>query len=333
MGYLNGLLPFRSSPRRDRNAAALHELLIVIAIIGILIALLLPALNTTREAARRSQCSANEKQIALSVKTYEEQHRRYPNSAFMPNDELLKAKLSEVVPASAKDDKTQAPYSMFVAMLPYMEQAHLYDVIDFEKRAFDPANSKQAKNILPGLRCPSYTGPPQSAAKEYVATPSALAQYKGVGAPTFAILNDAEEIKNPKGDGGVLQPYAIVRSIPATSLTIMICETAEQEYAAWYDGTTASISGFHPDIDKKKKATTPALNYQSREHPVFLPRASFGGAGDMAWGPSSDHPGVTIHAFCDGSTRSIVNDIDAGTYKALITRNSADNEDIDRNEF
>ena len=94
-----------------RKAFTLVELLVVIAIIGILIALLLPAVQAAREAARRSQCSNNLKQIGLALHNYADVNRRFPlgNSHF----------------TFEWDGTTPSPHrhgSVFVALLPYMEQ-------------------------------------------------------------------------------------------------------------------------------------------------------------------------------------------------------------------
>jgi type II secretory pathway pseudopilin PulG len=321
-----------NAPRRcsctlpTRIGFTIFELLIVIAVIGILIALLLPAVSTTRESARRSMCSANQKQLALAVLTFQETRRKFPTSAFFGKLSPLQDKLSAVVPGSSKDDKTKAPYSFLVTLLPYVEEGFLYEEIDFEKNPFDEANLDIANSVVPLFMCPSHDGFAHSNAVEYEGEEKpALTQYKALGATTFAVLDDPEAVKDTKGDGGVLQPYVAVRSVANVSRTIMLSETKEPTYSAWYDGTTVSIPGFHPEIDKTKKATTVAINYRTPEHPVFLTKKRFGGAADMQWGASSNHRGLAVHVFCDTSTRTIDNDIDADVYKAMITRRSDDN--------
>ena len=94
--------------RQNRRGFTLVELLVVIAIIGILIALLLPAVQAAREAARRTECTNNMKQIGLALHNYHGPHRTFPPGGMVSNG-----------------------LSYIVMLLPYMEQKALYDRFDF----------------------------------------------------------------------------------------------------------------------------------------------------------------------------------------------------------
>src|SRR6059058_1266895 len=98
------------TPAPHRRAFTLVELLVVIAIIGVLVALLLPAVQMAREAARRSQCTNNIRQIGLAIHNYESTFARLP-TAGQGTDFTTS-------PASTTFD-TQ---SMFTVILPFMEQ-------------------------------------------------------------------------------------------------------------------------------------------------------------------------------------------------------------------
>lgn len=142
------------SPRR--TAFTLVELLVVIAIIGILVALLLPAVQAARESARRTQCVNNLKQISLSVHNYHDTHKKFPFGKG----------------ASYPGAPVYARWSAHALLLPFMEQQNLHDTIDFKFApatpgmggviGFMPAYSNASGiNVIPsqvfiaGFICPS----------------------------------------------------------------------------------------------------------------------------------------------------------------------------------
>jgi prepilin-type N-terminal cleavage/methylation domain-containing protein len=103
-----------SRQRRGARGFTLVELLVVIAIIGILIALVIPAVQAAREASRRSQCLNNLKQIGLALQNYESSFGQFPPAGIYP------------VGATASDS-----YSVHARLLPYLEQSGLYTLIDY----------------------------------------------------------------------------------------------------------------------------------------------------------------------------------------------------------
>ena len=121
----------------------LVELLVVIAIIGVLIALLLPAIQSAREAARRAQCSNNLKQIGLGLLNYETTRKHFPPGQYKP--------------ANVKE---KAAYSWSVWHLPYMEQQQVFDRLDLTVTAAEQPNnmpdlSGPANAVINSYICPS----------------------------------------------------------------------------------------------------------------------------------------------------------------------------------
>lgn len=115
-----------------RQGFTLVELLVVIAIIGVLVSLMLPAVQAAREAARRTQCANNLKQWALAVANYENTLKIYPTGRM--GCDCWTADVCGTRPSS-----TRPGTSGFVLLLPQMEQTSVYDRLGFQKGAVAPA--------------------------------------------------------------------------------------------------------------------------------------------------------------------------------------------------
>ena len=127
----------------------LIELLVVIAIIAVLAALLLPAVQQAREAARRASCRNNLKQIGLALHNYESLHRVFPSSSTSRID-------FGVWSSNPTDFHLHSWTSM---LLPNLDQTLLYNQLNFRVSALDPANAATASELISVFRCPSYVGP------------------------------------------------------------------------------------------------------------------------------------------------------------------------------
>lgn len=257
-----------------RGGFTLVELLVVIAIIGILIALLLPAVQAAREAARRTQCSNNMKQLGLALHNYHDTHKTFPPASTGPPN----------VPGADSNAATGGPpsatlrhghvYSLHTMILPFMEGTTITNQINFNVGTFIPGvvrtnsggvkvyNSDTAATQVPGFQCASFAGQRTSTADDYdggTVTPSespntqwtdmALTNYVGVSATDlfshvargFTPDNGAFAIVRPEGGSAVAKMRDF---IDGTSNTFLMVETKEQRYAAWYDGSTSVLFMF-----------------------------------------------------------------------------------------
>ncbi len=144
---------------RPRIAFTLVELLVVIAIIGVLVGLLLPAVQSAREAARRMQCSNNLKQLALSLHNYESTHKTFPPGSVLP-------RVFAVYPPTATNNTAKtAGWTWSSFILPFIEQTALYDATVGAQpvmgRAIVDVNLRRLlQTPLSTFRCPSDSGPP-----------------------------------------------------------------------------------------------------------------------------------------------------------------------------
>ena len=136
------MFAYRAFSLRRRPGFTLVELLVVITVIGVLISLLLPAVQSSRESARRMQCTNNEKQLALALHEYHVTFNSFPPGVYCGWGE-----------------------SWGAAILPYLEQTPLYGTISWGNGNWwdtDPASvalQKLATRRIPVFRCPSQAGP------------------------------------------------------------------------------------------------------------------------------------------------------------------------------
>jgi len=139
-----------------RVGFTLIELLVVIAIIAVLVSLLLPAVQQAREAARRSQCKNNLKQMGLAIHNYESTYTRFPSSGESTDEKAI----------GGKTVRRFFPCSMFVAILPFFDQTPIYNGWNFNVHYTNTTVSNNgilARTKIPGYICPSngVSGPDQ----------------------------------------------------------------------------------------------------------------------------------------------------------------------------
>ncbi len=184
---------------RGKSGFTLVELLVVIAVIGILVALLLPAVQAAREAARRMSCTNNLKQMSLALHNYHDTYRVFPPSGIYPRG------------------ATGDGWSFQARLLPFLEQANLQDLIDWNLSY--AAQTAVARTRVPTYLCPSET-------KDYERPDGAITHYPlnyGVNVGTWFVYDP----NNGQYGNGLTGPNAqtnMASLIDGTSNTLALAE-------------------------------------------------------------------------------------------------------------
>lgn len=310
------LCPCRNALHRRRcdSAFTLVELLVVIAIIGILIALLLPAVQAAREAARRTQCTNHLGQIALAVANYESAFASLPPGVLDTSGPIQSVPKGHHI-------------SWLAHILPQLEQRNAYNAIDFSASAYAPANAAARNWGARVLTCPSDNG---------ILTGRGI-----VGMSNYAGCHHDLEAPIDADNHGVLFLNSHVRLSDisdGTSQTILCGEKLlVQADLGWLSGTRATLRNTGNPINGSTRRG--GVLEQIGEVPSFNPYAGAGGGGPAApakaplvvGGFESNHPGGAQAAFADGSVHFLMDNIDLTAFSQLGHR--ADGKLLDDRSF
>ena len=291
--------PLRSSRRRlARIAFTLVELLVVIAIIGVLVALLLPAVQASREAARRCSCINNVTQLGVALQNYEFQHEAFPAGVTNPDGPIRSEPVGQHV-------------SWIVQVLPYIEQNAMWRKFDQAAGAYAEANAPVRAATVDVLLCPSYSGMDTT----HIDT---------VAVTTYAGCHNDVEAPIDANNRGILFLNSKIgfRDIyDGSSNTILIGEMIPYEDdLGWVSGTRSSLRNTGKFEEwwqhRSERNTGPGneLEADDAEDGRDLKSPTYVG------GFGSDHPAVINVGMADGSTRAISENIDLEVLHQLGSR-------------
>ncbi|MEX0794029.1 MAG: DUF1559 domain-containing protein [Pirellulaceae bacterium] len=294
----------------------LVELLVVIAIIGVLVALLLPAVQQAREAARRMSCSNNLKQIGLALHNYHDTHNAFP------------AGFVDTNPDHAADSE-QGPegningLAWSAMVLPFMEQSALYDQIRTQTGGFgrhwNHGGTIDAATVgLEAYSCPSDTMPLLNSGRSgfgktnYKANAGTKAANDKLGVLWAASNTRIRDIT----DGTSNTMMVVESSATADGGNQLNCggERCEFKGGLWIGGRYyGDAEGWHPGINSHD-----VLSFGGGDTNNMLGRSTATWAHD--WINNSTHPGGLMSVQCDGSVRFVQETIDMNTYRRLRDR-------------
>lgn len=277
---------------RRRSGLTVLELVVVIAIIGVLLALVLPAVQAVRESARNQQCLHRLRQLGLALHSYHEVERTLP-------------------PGWRLDARRETAFGWGTALLPFLEQQPLYRTIDTDAAVTSPANRQLAEAMLPIYCCPSDHGPEQFALYAEKGEHESLHQDSQTILATLPRSNyvaifgisDPDASPGDRGEGTFVEDRGVrfAEVVRGLSQVVLIGERSTRKLpSSWF--------GFV--VDGEDAAGRVAANLFRGPNRDDADECEL----------DSRHTGHVNFVWADGHATSIADDVDGEVYRRLAQR-------------
>jgi prepilin-type N-terminal cleavage/methylation domain-containing protein len=324
LAFANCDLRFRSEETgRDKNGRAftLVELLVVIAIIGVLVALILPAVQASREASRRTECQNHLHQVGVALQNYLATHDKFPAGKKYSGARNLPATQS-------------VAWSSF--LLDYMEGGNLFKKIDFSIRLDDPANLPATGQIIANYLCPSTSRREEHRGEderlfglEEKGNGMACIDYLGVSGPD----KDANPVKGGPEYGRQRGVLVGLKGLPNEDTLIEPPTIGVKQVTDGLSNTIAVAECSGRGVEMSGKDNVKSLNgaWASGSNVSHITRGINQTPVPDAWyieAITSDHPGGAQVMMCDASVHFFPDSIDESLLMSLCSR---DGEEIIEN--